>query len=91
MYPNLRMTKNENINILGIEPAQNIATVAIENGIPTESVYFTPDMNNSNESIISNRFGTSGISPCNHLILKVCRGRDSLGLSCYIAFLFQEA
>ena len=37
----LNYFKKEGMKVLGVEPAKNIATVAIENGIPTENVFFS--------------------------------------------------
>lgn len=39
----LQYFKNENYNVLGIEPAGNIAQYAIKSGIPTENIFLTKE------------------------------------------------
>lgn len=40
----LQFYKEKQIPVLGIEPAQNIAKIAVEAGIPTEAVFFTEEV-----------------------------------------------
>ena len=39
----LQYFQREGIPVLGIEPAENVAKVALEKGIPTEAVFFNPE------------------------------------------------
>ncbi len=51
------------INVLGIDPAENIVEIARQNGIPTECSFFNPDLAHT----ISSSLGKAKVITCNNM------------------------
>ncbi|MGJ8682420.1 methyltransferase domain-containing protein [Paraglaciecola sp.] len=72
----------KNIPVLGIEPAENIAKVANEKGIRTESLFFTEE----SAATLANKYGQANLIVANNVVAHVPYIRDLLkGVSIMLA------